>query len=220
MAKVAKDTRRNDPERTREDILEVATEEFSEFGLSGARVDSIAEKTRTSKRMIYYYYGSKEGLYLAVLERAYRKIRSLESDLQLGELPPEEALRQLIGTTFDHDEQNPDFVRLVSIENIHHAMHMKRSSEIADLNISIIRTIKDIIDRGVQTGAFKRRADAIDIHMLISAFCFFRVSNRYTFGTIFERDLSEPQLYDRHKSMITDAVLSYLGAAEPLERGA
>lgn len=220
MAKMAKDTRRNDPERTREDILEVATQEFSEFGLSGARVDSIAEKTRTSKRMIYYYYGSKEGLYLAVLERAYRKIRSLESDLQLGELPPEEALRQLIGTTFDHDEQNPDFVRLVSIENIHHAMHMKRSSEIADLNISIIRTIKDIIDRGVQTGVFKRRADAIDIHMLISAFCFFRVSNRYTFGTIFERDLSEPTLYDRHKSMITDAVLSYLGAAEPLERGA
>lgn len=212
MAKTAKDTRRNDPERTREDILDVATEEFSEFGLSGARVDSIAEKTRTSKRMIYYYYGSKEGLYLAVLERAYRKIRSLESDLQLAELPPEEALRQLIGTTFDHDEQNPDFVRLVSIENIHHAMHMKRSSEIADLNISVIRTIQDIIDRGLKTGAFKRRADAIDVHMLISAFCFFRVSNRYTFGTIFLRDLSEPALYERHKKMITDAVLSYLRA--------
>jgi AcrR family transcriptional regulator len=212
MAKTAKDTRRNDPERTREDILDVATEEFSEFGLSGARVDSIAEKTRTSKRMIYYYYGSKEGLYLAVLERAYRKIRSLESDLQLAELPPEEALRQLIGTTFDHDEQNPDFVRLVSIENIHHAMHMKRSSEIADLNISVIRTIQDIVDRGLKTGAFKRRADAIDVHMLISAFCFFRVSNRYTFGTIFQRDLSEPALYGRHKTMITDAVLSYLRA--------
>lgn len=210
MAKTAKDTRRNDPERTREDILDVATEEFSEFGLSGARVDSIAEKTRTSKRMIYYYYGSKEGLYLAVLERAYRKIRSLESDLQLAELPPEEALRQLIGTTFDHDEQNPDFVRLVSIENIHHAMHMQRSSEIADLNISVIRTIQDIIDRGLKTGAFKRRADAIDVHMLISAFCFFRVSNRYTFGTIFKRELSEPMLYARHKSMITDAVLGYL----------
>lgn len=212
MAKTAKDTRRNDPERTREDILDVATEEFSEFGLSGARVDSIAEKTRTSKRMIYYYYGSKEGLYLAVLERAYRKIRSLESDLQLAELPAEEALRQLIGTTFDHDEENPDFVRLVSIENIHHAMHMKRSSEIADLNISVIRTIQDIVDRGLKTGAFKRHADAIDVHMLISAFCFFRVSNRYTFGTIFQRDLSEPALYQHHKRMITDAVLSYLRA--------
>jgi AcrR family transcriptional regulator len=210
MAKTAKDTRRNDPERTKEDILDVATEEFSEFGLSGARVDSIAEKTRTSKRMIYYYYGSKEGLYLAVLERAYRKIRSLESDLQLGELPPEEALRQLIGTTFDHDEQNRDFVRLVSIENIHHAMHMKRSSEIADLNISVIRTIQDIVDRGFEAGTFKRRADAIDVHMLISAFCFFRVSNRYTFGTIFQRELSDPTIYSRHKSMITNAVLGYL----------
>lgn len=210
MAKTAKDTRRNDPERTREDILDVATEEFSEFGLSGARVDSIAEKTRTSKRMIYYYYGSKEGLYLAVLERAYRKIRSLESDLQLAELPPDEALRQLIGTTFDHDEQNPDFVRLVSIENIHHAMHMRRSSEIADLNVSVIRTVQDIVDRGLRTGVFKRPADAIDVHMLISAFCFFRVSNRYTFGTIFQRDLSDPATYGRHKMMITDAVLSYL----------
>jgi len=212
MAKTAKDTRRNDPERTREDILDVATEEFSEFGLSGARVDSIAEKTRTSKRMIYYYYGSKEGLYLAVLERAYRKIRSLEPDLQLAELPPEEALRQLIGTTFDHDEQNPDFVRLVSIENIHHAMHMTRSNEIADLNISVIRTIQDILDRGLKSGVFNRQADAIDLHMLISAFCFFRVPNRYTFGTIFKRDLSEPLLYARHKSMITNAVLGYLRA--------
>jgi AcrR family transcriptional regulator len=215
MAKTAKDTRRNDPERTREDILDVATEEFSEFGLSGARVDSIAEKTRTSKRMIYYYYGSKEGLYLAVLERAYRKIRSLEADLELAELPPEEALRQLIGTTFDHDEQNPDFVRLVSIENIHHAMHMKRSNEIAELNISVIRTIQDIVDRGLKSGDFKRQADAIDLHMLISAFCFFRVSNRYTFGTIFKRDLSETLLCARHKSMITDAVLGYLRADNP-----
>jgi AcrR family transcriptional regulator len=211
MAKTAKEMRRNDAERTREDILDIATEEFAEFGLSGARVDQIAEKTRTSKRMIYYYYGSKEGLYLAVLEKAYRKIRSLEADLQLAELAPDEALRRLISTTFDHDENNPDFVRLVSIENIHHAMHMKRSSEIADLNISVIRTLQDILDRGLAGGIFKRPGvDAIDLHMLISAFCFFRVSNRYTFGTIFKRDLSEPELYTRHKSMIADAVLGYL----------
>lgn len=103
-----------------------------------------------------------------------------------------------------------DFVRLVSIENIHHAMHMRRSSEIADLNVSVIRTVQDIVDRGLRTGVFKRRADAIDVHMLISAFCFFRVSNRYTFGTIFQRDLSDPATYGRHKMMITDAVLSYL----------
>ncbi len=89
MAKlVERESRKNDPQKTKEDILNIATEEFSAFGLSGARVDAIAEKTRTSKRMIYYYFGSKEGLYLAVLEKAYRKIRSLEADLELADLPP------------------------------------------------------------------------------------------------------------------------------------
>lgn len=210
MAKAATDARKNDPERTRENILEVATAEFAEFGLSGGRVDAIAEKTRTSKRMIYYYFGSKEALYLAVLEKAYRKIRSLEADLELAGMAPEAALRHLISATFDHDERNPDFVRLVSVENVHHAMHMKRSTEIGDLNISVIRTIQDILDRGRSDGTFKRDADSIDIHMLISAFCFFRVSNKYTFGTIFHRDLSEPGLYDRHRKMIADSVIAYL----------
>ncbi|MQX75127.1 TetR family transcriptional regulator [Sinorhizobium medicae] len=211
MAKlVERESRKNDPQKTKEDILNIATEEFSAFGLSGARVDAIAEKTRTSKRMIYYYFGSKEGLYLAVLEKAYRKIRSLEADLELADLPPVEALRTLIASTFDHDEKNPDFVRLVSIENIHHASHMKRSSEIGELNLSIVRTIDEILDRGRRKGVFRRDIDAIDLHMLISAFCFFRVSNRYTFGTIFHRELSEPDLYNRHKQMIADAVTAYV----------
>lgn len=211
MAKlVERESRKNDPQKTKEDILNIATEEFSAFGLSGARVDAIAEKTRTSKRMIYYYFGSKEGLYLAVLEKAYRKIRSLEADLELADLPPVEALRTLIASTFDHDEKNPHFVRLVSIENIHHASHMKRSSEIGELNLSIVRTIDEILDRGRREGVFRRDIDAIDLHMLISAFCFFRVSNRYTFGTIFHRELSEPDLYNRHKQMIADAVTAYV----------
>lgn len=202
--------RKNDPKATREDILEVATEEFSTHGLAGGRVDAIAERTRTSKRMIYYYFGSKEGLYLSVLERAYRKIRTLEEDLRLASLAPEAALRTLISTTFDHDEANVDFVRLVSIENIHHAAHMQRSEAIRDLNVSVIETIAEILDRGIEQGVFHRKADPIDVHMLISAFCFFRVSNRHTFGTIFRRDLSEPETMVRHKAMIADAVLSYL----------
>lgn len=202
--------RKNDPEKTRNDILAVATEEFSMNGLAGGRVDSIAERTSTSKRMIYYYFGSKEGLYLAVLEMAYRKIRSHEEDLELLGLPPDQALRTLIAATFDHDEANPDFVRLVSIENIHHAVHMQSSGVIKDLNISIIETIAVLLDRGYRDGIFKRQVDAIDLHMLISAFCFFRVSNRYTFGTIFHRDLSAPEYYDRHKKMISDSVISYL----------
>ncbi|MBD9594948.1 MULTISPECIES: TetR/AcrR family transcriptional regulator [Ensifer] len=220
MAGRAEASRKNDPERTKEDILVVATEEFSTHGLAGGRVDAIAERTRTSKRMIYYYFGGKEGLYLSVLERAYRKIRTLEEDLKLSSLAPEEALRTLISSTFDHDEANPDFVRLVSIENIHHAAHMLRSEAIRDLNVSVIETIAGILERGIAEGAFKRKADPIDVHMLISAFCFFRVSNRYTFGTIFRRDLSESATIGRHRRMIADAVISYLqteeGAANPI----
>lgn len=209
-AEAAGTGRRNDPIRTREDILDVATAEFAEFSLSGARVDTIARKTRTSKRMIYYYFGSKEGLYLAVLERAYRKIRTLEADLELDRLPPEQALRTLIASTFDYDDANPDFVRIVSTENIHYAMHMKRSAEISDLNISIIRVIEGILERGRDQGVFCREVDAIDLHMMISAFCFFRVSNQHTFRTIFNRDLSAPEIQARHRTMISDAVLSYL----------
>ncbi|MDI7862649.1 TetR family transcriptional regulator [Rhizobiaceae bacterium n13] len=212
MDKRQQTVRKNDPEKTREDILAVATEEFATHGLSGARVDAIAERTRTSKRMIYYYFGSKEDLYLAVLEKAYRKIRSLEADLELADMPPVDALRTLIASTFDHDENNPDFVRLVSIENIHRATHMRRSSEIKDLNVSIIRTLANILERGRADGSFNRDIDPIDLHMLISAFCFFRVSNAYTFGTIFRRDLSEPATYARHRAMIADAVISYLQA--------
>lgn len=214
MSRSGRETRKNDPDKTREDILAVATEEFATRGLAGGRVDAIAERTRTSKRMIYYYFGGKDGLYLAVLEKAYRKIRSLEADLELSGMPPLDAMRTLINTTFDHDEANPDFVRLVSIENIHHAEHMRRSSEIPDLNISIIKEIDDILRRGRASGVFVRNADPIDIHMLISAFCFFRVSNRHTFGTIFRRDLSEDGYRQRHRQLIADAVISYLTTPE------
>ena len=204
--------RRNDPDRTREDILDVAAEEFADFGLSGARVDAIAERTRTSKRMIYYYFGSKEDLYLAVLERAYASIRSLEDALPLGKLAPEHALTQMIESTFDYDHAHPGFIRLVAIENIHKAEHMARSQSIAGLNVSVIATLERILDEGARTGVFQRRATAVDVHMLISSFCFFRVSNRYTFGTIFGIDLADPATRERHRQMIVDAVLSYLKA--------
>ncbi|MGI2032500.1 TetR/AcrR family transcriptional regulator [Rhizobium panacihumi] len=203
-------TRKNDPEKTREDILAVATAEFAQFGLAGARVDAIAEKTKTSKRMIYYYFGGKEELYLAVLERAYRRTRSREDDLQLAAMQPADALRELIYSTFDHDEQNPDFIRIVSSENINNAVHMKRSAELRDLNISVIRVLEDILCRGYDEGVFCRRIDPLDLHMMISALCFFRVSNRHTFGALFHCDLSEPQTYMRHRSMAADTILAYL----------
>jgi shikimate dehydrogenase len=219
LLKKPEKTRTNDPERTRRDIIEVATVEFAAEGYSGARVDTIAAKTRTSKRMIYYYFGGKEQLYLAVLEEAYRSIRTLESRLDSEKYSAEEALRRLVEATFDHDERNPNFIRLVSIENIHRARHLKRSAELRALNSTIIATLKRILERGRREGVFTRDVDPIDLHLAISSYCFFRVANRHTFGSLFDRDLSNARVRNRNKQQIGDMVLAYLRSADPAERG-
>lgn len=206
----ARVARKNNPDATKENILEVATAEFVEAGLSGARVDSIAERTKTSKRMLYYYFGSKEGLYLAVLERAYAKIRALESRLQLESLAPEEAMRSLIFNTFDHDDANPDFVQLVCIENIHRADHLKNSDVLQRTSSGIVKIISKILERGYASQAFRRKVDPTDLHQMISAACFFRVSNRHTFGAIFNRNLMDGEIKARHRQMIADMVIAYL----------
>ena len=201
---------RFDKERTRRAILDAACEEFAARGLSGGRVEAIAARTSTVKRMIYYYFGSKEGLYVAALERAYDDIRSAEQALDLPALGPVEAIRRLVDFTFDYQEANPAFIRMVSIENIHNGVHIAQSETIRALNVAVIEMLGAILERGQKDGAFREDVDAVDVHMLISAFCFFRVSNRHTFGILFERDLSAPGLRERHKMLIEDAVLRAL----------
>ena len=202
--------RQRDPEQTRAEILQVAANEFAEHGYAGARVDRIAAQMRTTKRMIYYYFNSKEELYIAVLERAYAAIREAEQEIDVDHLDPVAAIRRLAELTFDHHEANPSFLRLVSIENIHRAEHLRQSSEIANLNLPAIDLIAHILKRGYAAGAFNRRVDAIDLHMMISAFCVFRVANQHTFGVIFDRDLMSPKLRDRYRAMLSDMVVSYL----------
>jgi AcrR family transcriptional regulator len=205
-------SRKPDAERTRREILAAARQEFAEHGLSGGRIDSIAARTRTNKRMIYYYFGSKEGLYLATLEQVYGDIRAMEQELDLESLSPADAVRRMVEFTFDYQESHPDFIRLVSIENIHHGRHLAKSERLRDLNMSAIRRLDDILLRGRRAGVFRSGIDPVDLHMLISAFCFFRVSNRYTFGTLFGWDLTAPALRKKHKRMIGDAIVGLLEA--------
>lgn len=197
-------------EQTRANILKVATEEFATKGLSGARVDAIAAKTLASKRMIYYYFGGKTGLYSAVLERAYADIRAEEAQFDLAHMPPREALRRLIEITFDYDENHTKFVSLVSIENIHRAKYLSKLPSLREINQSAIRTLDDILQRGQAEGVFRQGIDALDLHLLISAFCFFRVSNRHTFEALFDCNFANPKVRARHRKMITETVLSYV----------
>ncbi|PTR27106.1 TetR/AcrR family transcriptional regulator [Pseudomonas sp. GV085] len=205
-------SRKNNPEKTRENILQEAIVEFVQQGLSGARVDAIAERIHTSKRMIYYYFGSKEQLYVEVLEKLYGDIRNTESRLHLTELPPVEAIRRMVEFTFDHHDRNVDFVRIVSIENIHNAEYVKRSEAIRAMNNTVLDSLDVILRRGVEEGVFRTGLVPLDVHLLISSFCFYRVSNRHTVGEIFQIDLPDERIKLRHREMICESVLRYLQA--------
>lgn len=206
--------RSRDPERTKQNILDVATIEFAASGLAGARVDAIAAKTQTTKRMIYYYFESKEQLYAQVLERAYAGIRTIEERMDLDRLDPETALRRLVEFTFDYHDAHPEFVRLVAIENIHNAAHVKASLTVQKTNRPALAVVTHLLARGYAAGVFKRRMEAVDLHLMISALCFYRVSNRQTFSTIFECPLHDPRVRERQRRMITDAVTSFLMLAD------
>jgi AcrR family transcriptional regulator len=202
--------RQRDKDRTRADILDVATREFADKGYTGARVDEIAERTSTTKRMIYYYFGGKEQLYIAVLERAYLAIRALEAELDVEHLEPEDAVRRLAELTFDHHEANPDFIRLVSIENIHHAEHIARSEVLANLANPALDGLTQILERGRTAGRFRADVDALDVHIVISSFCVFRLANRHTFAAIFGRDMLDPARREHYRRMLGDMLIDYL----------
>ena len=202
--------RTNDPQRTMANIVEVATREFADKGLTGARIDEIAAATQTSKRMIYYYFTSKEGLYVTVLEEAYRRIRSIENELHLEDLEPEDALRKLVGFTFDYQLANPDFIRLVMTENIHNGEFLAQSKTIQQLNVPVINAVKAVYERGVKARVFRRNLDAVDLHMSISALCFFNVSNRHTFSLIFKRDLDSPRALAQRRDSIVEMVVRFV----------
>jgi AcrR family transcriptional regulator len=200
----------SEAERSIADIMAVATAEFAEKGLSGARIDEIAERTRTSKRMIYYYFKSKEGLYLAVLEEAYHGIRAIEATLDLEHLPPKQALRALVGFTFDYQRANPDFIRLVMNENMHKGEYLKKSANIRALNAPAIDALRDIYRRGLEEGVFREGLDPIDLHTSISALSFFNVSNQHTFSIIFDRDVTAEEQVARRRKSVEDMVLGYM----------
>jgi AcrR family transcriptional regulator len=202
--------RTNDPARTIAEILAVATHEFADKGLTGARIDAIAAATRTSKRMIYYYFGSKDGLYLAVLEEAYRRMRAIESDLHLDDLPPIDALQKLVEFTYDHHRDNEDFIRLVMNENIQRGDYLRQSQSIQQLNSKAIESVRDVYDRGVLQGVFRGGLDPVDIHSAISAFTFFNVSNRHTFGLIFQDRASQDKATTLKRGHVVELILRFV----------
>ena len=199
-----------DAERTRAELLTVATEVFAEEGYSGARVDDIAERTRTTKRMIYYYFGGKEQLYLAVLEEAYRGIREAERAIDVDHTDPVAAMRQLAELTFDHHVTHDAFIRLVAIENVHRGEFIRRLDSLRTLAQPAVTQLDEILQRGRAAGVFRDDVHALDVHLLISSYCVFQVANKYTFGYLFDVDLDSPERRPHLRAMIGEVVVAWL----------
>jgi AcrR family transcriptional regulator len=195
---------------TRENILDVAYAEFSEKGLAGARIDEIADKTATSKRMIYYHFTSKEGLYRAVLERAYDRIRGQEQSARFEDMPPDQALRAIVGHNFDYHFEHPEFVRVVMNENVHKGEHIATIPDMQARNSTVIEQLRSILDKGTQEGLFRPGIDPVDVHMTISALSFYNVSNQFTFHHNFGVDFSSPSARARRRVQIIECVLAWV----------
>jgi len=179
-----------DADRTQAAILAAATQEFARFGLGGARVDRIAARARTNKRMLYYYFGKKDMLFLAVLEAAYARIRAAEKELSLLDVPPAEGVRRLVEFTWNYYLSHPEFLTLLNSENLHGARHLKRSREVRAMNSPLIETLGIVLARGRGLGEFRSGIDPLQLYISIAALSYFFLGNNHTLSAVFGRDLS------------------------------
>ena len=208
-AAVAVRSRVNDPDATKANILDVATREFAELGFDGARIDAIAEQTKTSKRMLYYYFKNKRGLYQAVLVNYYANLRKAEGEINLDDLTALEAVQKMTESTFDYHMKNADVVRLVMVENIAKGRHMDELPSLEPLNSVLINDLRKVCDRGLKEGTM-RKLNPTRLYMSIAALCFFNVSNRYTFQSIFKVDMTSTKAAKARKAEVVEMILRYV----------
>lgn len=204
------ETRLRDADRSQAAILLAARDEFANHGLAGARVDRIAERADVNKRLIYYYFGSKDDLFLAVLERTYADIREAEQRLHLDEVEPVEAIRQLISFTWHYYLEHPEFITLLNSENLHKAVHLKRSERIQEMNSPLVQLLDGILERGRRQQLFHAGIDPIQLYISIASLCYFYLSNNPTLSAIFGRDLRAPKAMAQRLSHMTELVLGYV----------
>ena len=197
-----------DPARTRSKILDAATVEFARYGLGGARVDRIAARAGANKRMLYYYFGSKEELFLAVLEESYAHIRNAERELDLEHRDPREALKRLVEFTWRYYLEHPEFMTFLNSENLHKGRHVQRSKRVRELHSPLVETLRAILRRGERQGFFRPGVDPVQLYISIAGEGYFYLSNRYTLSRIFDRDLMAPRALAGRARHITQTILN------------
>ena len=202
--------RTRDPAASRARILAAAKAEFARKGLAGARVDKIASRARINKRMIYHYFQNKTSLYVAVLEAAYEDIRAAERKLELDHLDPTSAIVRLIDFTWSYYVRNPEFLRLLVTENLHHAAHLRKSARIAEMHSPFVELLGRLLRRGAEAGVFRADLDPKQVYISIAALGFYYLNNQYTLSVIYGGDLGTKDALERRRQVIVDTMLAYL----------
>ncbi len=198
------------PQANRASIVAAAIDEFAARGFKGASMDAIAARTNTTRALINYYFGSKERLYIAVLEQVYAEIREAEGELDLDHLPPAQALRRIVEFTYNYYLEHEGFVRLVVAENQARGRQFRKSKAMRTLNRPIIERLSEVIARGQARGLFRPDVDPVEIHKAIAALGMFNVTNRYTFGAIFQSDMGAQGDVARRREIVAEMILGYL----------
>jgi AcrR family transcriptional regulator len=195
---------------TKANILAAATEEFARYGLGGARVDRIAKRAGANKRMLYYYFGDKDGLFLAALEGRYAHIRNAERSLKLEHLEPRAGLRRLVDFTWRYFLEHPEFMTLLNSENLHQGRHVRRSRRVQEMHSQLVAALGDVLRRGERQGVFRKGVDPVQLYISIAGEGYFYLSNRYTLSRIFDRDLMAPRALAGRARHNADMILNAL----------
>ena len=205
-----KKPQRRNPEATRKKLLTAARREFANSGLAGARVDEIAARAGVNKQLVYHYFGDKDALYLAVLEWVYEEIRTQERNLNLTGLPPREAIRKLIESSFDHLAAHPDFILLLNDENRGGARHVRGSRRLEEMHSPLVSMVSKILSEGVREGVFRKGINPVHLYISIAGLSYFFFSNTPTLSAIFGKDLASPTARRARRKHVVDLVLQAL----------
>jgi len=203
--------KRRDAAATRSRILKAAMEEFAAKGLDG-RVEDIAELAGANRRMVYFYFGSKEGLYLAALEATYAELVEVEQRIDVDALGPLEAIAALVSAKFDHYARYPRYIEFLKIENLHKARHLKASERITELRGPLVSILRKVIKRGQASGVIRKNVDPLELYIAICGLGYFAFSNRHTLGAIFNVDTTSNAALAKRKRMTIEMLAAYLSA--------
>jgi AcrR family transcriptional regulator len=207
-----------DPDATKLRILAAATQEFAKFGLGGARVDRIAARAKSNKRMLYHYFGNKEDLFALTVENSYGQFREEEAALQLDSLDPVTAMRRLVNFIWDYFIAHPEFITLVNSENLHKAKHLKASKNTTDMSRKFVARMQALLSRGEAAGVFRHGLDPVQVNISIAAIAYYYLTNRFTGSIIFERDLMTKDALAARLAFNTGTVLRMVCTAEEIAR--